>query len=200
MKRVACTLVILAAALNVVATDQSKPLWDGQTLTGWHRIGKGDWKIEGGAIHGTHRKSEGDYGHLVSDRSYTNFMVRFKFKALQGNSGFYFRIEEKGWSGVSGCQAEIDAKNDIGGLYETNGRGWIVKPKAVDVKDWFKPGDWNEMVVSAVGHHVSVRVNGKLTADLPKDIQGRVSGKLALQLHAHQDVDVWFKELEIAEQ
>jgi hypothetical protein len=174
-------------------TDPFKPLWDGHTLTGWHAIGKGDWKIEEGASHGTHRKSERDYGHLVSDQSYTNFVVHFKFKSLQGNSGFYFRIEERGWSGVSGFQAEIDAKNDVGGWYETNGRGWVVKPKAADVKDWFKPGEWNEMIVSAVARHVTVRVNGKVTADLPNDTQGRISGKLALQLHANQEVNVWLK-------
>ena len=192
--------ILLFAAVNLTAAPHFTPLWDGKSLAGWHVIGKGEWQIEDGAIHGMHHKSERDYGHLVTDRAYTNFIVRFKFKCLEGTSGFYFRIDEKGWSGVSGLQAEIDAQNDIGGLYETNGRGWVVKPKAADVKQWFKPGEWNAMTISAVGSRVTVKVNDRVSADLSNDVHGRAHGKLALQLHANQDVDVWFKDLEITEQ
>jgi hypothetical protein len=191
---------LLLAAVNLAAASQFTPLWDGKSLAGWRVIGRGEWRIEEGAIHGMHHKSEGDYGHLVTDRAYTNFVVRFKFKCPKGNSGFYFRIDEKGWSGISGLQAEIDPQNDVGGLYETNGRGWVVKPKAADVKQWLKPGEWNDMTVTAVGSRVTVSVNGKISAHLPNDVQGRPHGKLALQLHANQDVDVWFKDIEIAEQ
>ena len=83
--------------------------------------------IEDGALHGTNVKSEKDYGHLVSEKTYGDFTVRLMFKALKGNSGLYFRIEEKGFSGVTGLQAEIDAEKDAGGLYETNGRAWVVQ-------------------------------------------------------------------------
>ena len=193
-------LALLFVAVHLTAAPHFTPLWDSKSLAGWRIMGKGEWKIEDGAIHGIHRKSERDYGHLVTDRFYTNFVVSFKFKCVKGNSGFYFRIDEKGWSGVSGLQAEIDAQNDLGGLYETNGRGWVVKPKAAEVRQWFKPGEWNEMTVTAAGRRVTVTVNGKTTADLPNDIHGRLHGKLALQLHANQDVDVWFKDIQIAEQ
>ncbi len=176
-----------------------KPLWDGKTLSGWHEIGTGKWLIQDGAIHGVHARNERDYGHLVTDRNYTNFIVRLKYKSNQGNSGLYFRTVEKGSSGVTGFQAEIDPDKDTGGLYETNGRSWVVKPKARDVKGWYKPGEWNEITVEADGSRVVVHVNGIKTADLPKDTQGRSFGKLALQLHGGQDVDVWFKDLQIQE-
>src|SRR5215204_6312582 len=152
-------LLVLSTVISAVVDasgSQFKPLWDSQTLQGWHAIGKGQWNIEQGAIHGTHPRSEKEYGHLVTDRSFTNFIVRLKFKTVKGNSGLYFRLEEKGWSGVSGFQAEIDPQNDIGGLYETNGRGWVIQPKAADVKEWFKPGDWNEMKIEAAGPRITV--------------------------------------------
>jgi len=193
-------LLFVACAVVVGRAEQFRPLWDGETLAGWHAIGKGEWKIEQGAIHALHRHSEKEYGHLVTDRAFTNFVVRLKFKSVRGNSGFYFRVEEKGWSGVSGFQAEIDPQNDVGGLYETNGRGWVVQPKAADIKEWFKPGDWNEMKIDAMGRRVTVYINGQQAAHLPDDKQGRAHGKLALQLHGNQDVDVWFKEIQIAEQ
>lgn len=193
-------LVVLLAAVGVAfasAADHDwQPLWDGTSLAGWHVIGKGSWKIEDGAIHATHEKSEPTFGHLVTDRSVGDFTVRLKFKSLAGNSGFYFRIEETGFSGVTGFQAEIDATKDVGGLYETNGRQWVSQPTPEQVATWFRPGEWNEMVVSARGGHITVHVNGKKSAELLAD-PGRREGKLALQVHGGQDVDVWFKDIEI---
>lgn len=147
-------------------------------------------------IHGANVASQKEYGHLVSDQSFGDFTIRLKFKALKGNSGLYFRIEEKGFSGVTGFQAEIDATKDVGGLYETNGRSWVSQPTREAVASWFKPGEWNEMIVSAKGGHIIVRINGKVSAELPDD-SGRKEGRFALQVHGSQDVDVWFKDLEI---
>ena len=175
-----------------------KPLWDGKTLSGWHVIGKGDWKIEDGAIHATHTKDVKEFGHLVTDKSYSDFTVRLKYKAVSGNSGLYFRIEEKGASGVSGFQAEIDAEKDAGGLYETNGRTWVSQPSPEDVKKWFRPQEWNTMSVSAHGGRIAVEVNGHRTAELLND-KGRTEGKLALQVHANLDCDLYFKDIEILE-
>src|SRR5689334_3856217 len=175
-----------------------KPIWDGKTLAGWHEIGKGSWKVEDGAIHGIHAATEKEFGHLVTDNVYRDFTVRVKYLTLKGNSGLYFRIEEKGASGVSGFQAEIDPRQDAGGLYETNGREWVSKPTPEEVKKWFRADEWNTMTVSAHGRHIAVDVNGFRTAEL-RDDPGRLEGRIALQLHARQDVDVSFKDLEILE-
>jgi len=188
--------ILCASALSSGAAEQWQPLWDGKTLAGWHIIGKGEWRIMDRAIRGTHPRSESEFGHLVTDKVYGDFTVRLKYKAVKGNSGLYFRIEEKGFSGVSGFQAEIDPEHDAGGLYETNGRSWVSQPKPADVKRWYKPGEWNEMTVSAREGHIVVHVNGIKSAEL-KDDPGRRKGKLALQLHAGQDCEVWFKDLEI---
>jgi len=194
------TRILLLSLLPFAANAADwRPLWDGRTLNGWHIIGKGTWKIEDGAIHGTHAKAEPEFSHLVTDRSYTNFTVRLKYKTIKGNSGLYFRIEEKGYSGVSGFQAEISPEQDAGGLYETNGRSWVSQPKPADVKTWFKPGEWNEMTVAAHGGHLVVTVNGKKSAEVQND-PGRAHGRFALQVHGDQDVDVWFKDIEIREE
>jgi len=173
-----------------------KPLWDGKTLEGWHVIGKGDWQIVDGAIRGTHRKDEAEFGHLVTDRRFGDFTVRLKYKAVRGNSGLYFRIDKTGFSGVSGFQAEIDAERDAGGLYETNGRNWVRQPRAEDVQKWFRPQAWNTMTVSAHGRRVVVNVNGYQTAELVDD-PGRTEGHLALQVHGGQDCEVYFKDIEL---
>ena len=196
MKKIIVGLGLIAGACLLTGSARWQPLWDGKTLSGWHIIGKGTWEIAEGAIHAMHPKTEKEFGHLVTDKVYRDFTARLKFKALKGNSGLYFRIEEKGASGVSGFQAEIDATKDVGGLYETNGRTWVSKPTPEEVKKWFKPGDWNEMTVSARGGHIIVTVNGIRTAELTND-PGRTEGRIALQLHANLDCDLWFKDIQI---
>lgn len=187
------SLVILPASAG---TEKWRPLWDGTSLKGWHAIGKGDWKVKDGAIVGTHSAKDADYGHLVTDDVYDDFTIKVTFKSVKGNSGLYFRIEEKGFSGVSGFQAEVDPSQDIGGLYETNGRAWVVQPTAAEVKKFFKPQDWNTMIVSAHGTKLRVEVNGIKTAEID-DTKGRKKGKIALQVHGGQDVEVYFKDIQI---
>lgn len=174
-----------------------KPLFDGKTLKGWHTLPGGKWEVRDGIIVGTSSSSESRHGLLVSDRRYGDFTARVKFKALKGNSGLYFRADEIGSGvGVHGFQAEIDESKDVGGLYETGGRAWVIQPTAEDVVKWFKPQEWNQMTVSAHGRRIVVHVNGQKSAELKKD-KGRLEGHLALQLHGGQDMHVMFKDVEI---
>ncbi len=173
------------------------PLFDGKTLTGWHTLPGGTWKVENGEIIGLSEKTESRHGLLVTDKRFKDFTIGLKFKALKGNSGLYFRCDEvSGGVGVHGFQAEIDANIDVGGLYETGGRAWVVQPAPEDVKKWFKPGQWNEMTVSAHSGWIVVHVNGYKTAEL-KDDPGRSEGHIALQMHGGQDMDVHFKDIAI---
>jgi hypothetical protein len=187
---------LLFGAAIAVCADEWKPLWDGKTLNGWHAIGKGDWKIEEGAIVGRHSRNEKEFGHLVTDSMFGDFSVRLKFKSVHGNSGLYFRSEETGFSGLSGFQAEIDPDRDTGGLYETNGRAWVIKPKPEQVQTWFKPGEWNEMIVTAFGNKIVVTVNGQKSAEI-EDEKGRRKGRIALQLHGGEEGLIYLKEIEI---
>jgi len=174
-----------------------KLLFDGHSLKGWHKLPGGKWEIKDGVIIGTSSKEERNHGLLVTDRLFGDFTARLKFKAVKGNSGFYFRVEEvQSNVGVHGFQAEIDAERDVGGLYETGGRAWVVKPKAEDVRKWFRPGKWNQMTVSAHGRRIVVHVNSQKSAEITNDT-GRTEGHLALQLHAGQDMKVMFKEIEM---
>ena len=174
-----------------------KPIFDGKSLAGWHTVPGGLWRVRDGIIEGTNSAGDNRHGLLITDKKYKDFTARLQFKALQGNSGFYFRVDEVGGGvGVHGFQAEIDASQDVGGLYETGGRGWVVKPSAEDVKTWFKPQQWNEMAVSAHDGRIVVHVNGRKSAELKNDA-GRRQGHVALQLHGGQDVHVMFKDIEL---
>jgi hypothetical protein len=172
------------------------PLWDGKTLDGWVKEGDGTWTVEDGTIHGHCTATDAKYGLLLSKASYGDFAIRLKFLCTKGNSGFYFHVEEGGYAGVKGIQAEIDPTKDVGGLCETDGRKWIVQPKPQDVAKWNKADDWNEMSVVAIGGRIVVHVNGHKTAEVLDD-PGRRRGKLALQLHVGVETDVRFKDIEV---
>lgn len=174
-----------------------QPLFDGQTLTGWNARPGGKWEVKDGVIHGSSPASEKRHGILLSEKRYEDFTLSLKFKAIKGNSGLYFRVDTVNSEvAVNGFQAEIDEAKDIGGLYETGGRAWVVQPPAEVVSRYFKPQDWNEMVISARGKNILVFVNGSRTAALIHD-KGRTSGHIGLQLHGNMEMDVQFKDIKI---
>ena len=204
-QQLAPTLLLLLACLTTSASTAQtseadttfRPLWDGETFEGWHRLPGGQWTVEDGVLIGRGSVSDEQYGVLLTDEQYDDFTVRLQFKAVAGNSGFYFRADEVGGEvGVHGIQAEIDATRDVGGLYETAGRGWVVQPDSADVAGYFKPGAWNDMTIKAEGGDITVYVNGVKSAEVQDD-PGRSEGHFALQLHAGQDMEVRFRDIEI---
>ena len=174
-----------------------KPLFDGKTLNGWHALPGGQWEVVDSVIRGTSQKSEKRHGLLVTDKRFGNFTVRAQFKVSKGDSGFYFRVDEKENNvGVNGFQVEIDTSYETGGLYETGGRAWVVQHPADKKTPWFKKNEWNDLTVSAHGKRITVHVNGIKSAELLDD-PGRTSGHIALQLHGGQDMLVEYRQIEI---
>ncbi len=196
--RVLLCLMVLLASLAASAQDGDfVPLFDGETLNGWHALPGGNWDVRDGVIVGTSAKDEPRHGLLVSDKTYRDFTVRLKFRVLKGNSGFYFRSEKVDDAvGVHGFQAEVANDPNVGGLYETGGRAWVVQPDPQRTQECYKPTEWNEMEVSAHGRNVVVRLNGTKTAELEDD-PGRLEGHFALQLHGGQDMEVMFRDIEV---
>ena len=192
-------ILLLCSFLSPLAQAQKKQaLFDGKTLAGWHTIPGGKWEVKDKTIVGKNTKADNRHGLLVSDKQYSDFTVSLQYKAVKGNSGFYFRVQETGDEvGVKGFQAEIDPDKDAGGLYETSGRAWVVQPKPEDVKTWYKPNAWNTMTIKAVGGNITVTVNGKTSAQLTNDT-GLRKGHFALQLHGGQDVEVMFRDITLA--
>jgi hypothetical protein len=186
---------------NIVLTPlESREPKASTAIPGWHATGAGSWSMhDGGVIVGKHSKQDKAYGHLVSDRTYKDFAATLKFKALAGNSGVYFRYVPDDKGGVkSGFQAEIDATKDIGGIYESGGRGWVAQPKEKDVREFFRPNEWNEMSIRATGPRVVVTVNGRTVSDINDEKNNR-EGPIALQLHGGIDDEVQFKGLQIVD-
>ncbi|MFT4541638.1 MAG: hypothetical protein ACI835_004099 [Planctomycetota bacterium] len=188
--------------LKDLGRHEWRPVFDGTSLDGWGALPGGEWAVEAGAIVGRSTKAEARHGILLSDDSHSDFTVRLEFQSVAGNSGFYFRSERiDGSVGVRGFQAEVEPRVEgtpclVGGLYETGGRGWVVKPSPDSVKRYYRPGEWNTMTVAAHGKRVVVHVNGSKSAELQAD-EGRRRGHFGLQLHGGQDMHVKYRKIEL---
>lgn len=198
MKYLCLLFVALLASCSSTEKCQAVELFDGKTLNGWEALPGGEWSVKDGAIFGSQKKSEKRHGMLITKKQYSDFEVSLKYKAMKGNSGFYFRVAKVNHKvSVKGFQAEVDSEgNGQGGLYETLGRQWVVQPNKEVVDKFFKKHEWNEMTVRAVGRHVVITVNGFKTAELIND-PGNLEGYFGLQLHGRQDMEVYFKDIRL---
>ena len=173
----AACLLVRAGGASAEEKKTWKPLMDGKTLAGWHPVGMGKWTVENGAFVGRLNK-ERLYGLLFSDATFKDFTVRFKFKFVSGDSGFYVRTIFKEPDEAHELQIQVGAPGSgLGRIYESYGRGWLEKPNTDEEKKVYKP-DWNEMTIAAHGGHVVVCVNGVKTCEL-KEYKGRTDGHMS---------------------
>ena len=191
--------LLLITATAMLAAD-FKPIFDGKTLKGWTPAPGGKWEVKDGAIVGTSPKSERRHGILLTDKQYSDFVVKAKFRVHAGDSGFYFRAERvKSAVSVNGFQVEVDTSQETGGLYETGGRAWVHRPTAAVIKKRkYKQGEWTDLELSAIGGHIVVKINGVISTELKND-KSRRKGYIGLQLHGGQKMHVEFKEIVIIE-
>ena len=198
MKHIILTIAIILGTAPVTQAAEFKPIFDGKTLKGWTPAPGGKWEVKDGAIVGTSPKSERRHGILLTDKQYSNFVVKAKFRVHSGDSGFYFRAARvKSAVSVHGFQVEVDTSQETGGLYETGGRAWVHQPTAdVIKKRRYKKGDWTDLELSAIGRHVVVKINGVTSSELKND-RGRTKGHFGLQLHGGQEMRVEYKDIVI---
>ena len=197
MRQIIALLLITGTA--ALAAD-FKPLFDGKTLKGWTPAPGGKWEVKNGAIVGTSPKSERRHGILLTNKQYSDFVVKAKFRVHSGDSGFYFRAERvKSAVSVNGFQVEVDTSQETGGLYETGGRAWVHRPTAAVIKKRnYKKGEWTDLELRAIGGHIVVKINGVISTELKND-KGRRKGHIGLQLHGGQKMHVEFKDIVILE-
>ena len=161
MKHIILTIAIVLATAPVTQAAEFKPIFDGKTLKGWTPAPGGKWEVKDGAIVGTSPKSERRHGILLTDKQYSDFIVKAKFRVHSGDSGFYFRAARvKSAVSVHGFQVEVDTSQETGGLYETGGRAWVHRPTAEVIKKRaYKKGEWTDLELSAIGRKIIVKIN-----------------------------------------
>lgn len=206
--RLIAAIVILQSAVNAADDEGFQPLFDGETLEGWH----GDaelWSVQDGAIVGATDGNIPDNTFLISDAEYDNFILKVKFKLHDhtGNSGIQYRSREvQELNGkelppyvVAGNQADIASERYMGILYGEKSRGIVadVTPEiTAALEEAVRKDDWNEYVITADGDHIKHEINGVTTVDI-QDPEGEKSGVIALQLHRGHNMRIAFKDIAI---
>lgn len=175
---------------------QKTSLFNGKDLSGWNIHGTELWYVEDGLLvceSGPEKK----YGYLSTEKSYDDFILTLEFKQeANGNSGVFFRSTLEGTK-ISGWQAEVAPPgNDSGGIYESYGRGWLIKPDPKKDKA-LKMGEWNRMKIKVVGDKVTTWLNGTQMITLEDEKIGQGKGSIALQIHDGGGIKVRWRNLEI---
>lgn len=192
------TLLVLFLLACISLFGQQQSLFNGKDLTGWTIYGTEKWYVEDSLLI-CESGPDSAYGYLGTEKSYKNFELTLDFKQeTNGNSGVFFRSSIEGTK-IAGWQAEVAPPGfDTGGIYESYGRGWLIKPeKAKDVA--LKFGDWNTLKVRVVNDLVTTWLNGTQMIQLSDEQIGRASGQIALQIHDGGGIKVSWKNIVITE-
>jgi hypothetical protein len=192
-----CLLLFVCYVFCTKAIAQTK-LFNGQDLTGWKVHGSEKWYVEDGHLVCESGPEKG-YGYLSTDNQYKNFVLKLKFKQeSNGNSGVFFRSSIEGTK-ISGWQVEVAPPGKYtGGIYESYGRGWLIKPKPEDEK-WLRIGKWNRMKIKVNKDEVTTWLNRHKMIYLKDEKIEKGEGFIALQIHDGGGIKVRWKDIIVKE-
>lgn len=187
---------LFVALLLTGCTTSRVNLFNGETLDGWVNHGKEKWFVENGEII-CESGPAAEYGYLATEKYYDDFELTLEFlQEADGNSGVFFRSTLDGTK-ITGWQAEVAPPgHDTGGIYESYGRGWLIKPDPAKDKA-LKMGEWNKMKIRVVGPQVSTWLNGTEMITLTDEKIGEGKGSIALQIHDGGGIRVRWRNIEL---
>ncbi|ULQ58380.1 DUF1080 domain-containing protein [Flavihumibacter rivuli] len=194
--------LILVAAVSVNAQFWKKkeftPLFNGKDLSGWTAHGTEKWYVQKGELV-CESGPDKQYGYLSTNKTYKDFELHVEFKLeANGNSGVFIRSSIEGTK-ISGWQVEVAPPGlHTGGIYESYGRGWLVKPEPEKEKV-LKGNDWNKMVIIVKGDEVTSILNDKQMVRLVDEKIGAGNGFIALQIHDGGGIKVRWRNIRIKE-
>ena len=176
--------------------SQSISLFNGTDLSGWNIHGTEKWYVENGDLV-CESGPENEYGYLSTEKFYDDFILTLEFKQVSnGNSGVFFRSTLEGTK-ISGWQVEVAPPGDnTGGIYESYGRGWLIKPSEKKDKH-LKYGEWNFMKIMVKGDNVKTWLNGIEMVNFEDEKIGEGKGSIALQIHSGGDLKIRWRNIKL---
>jgi hypothetical protein len=202
LKLVRLMVFVFVAILS--ERTHAAPLFDGKSFQGW--VGDTNvFHIRAGAIVGGSLLSSLPQNEfLCTTRSFTNFVLRLKFKLLGegANAGVQFRTHRiPNNNEVSGYQADMGDPEWWGCLYDESRRNKVLaKSDMAKVNAVLKRGDWNQYEIRCEDRRIRIVLNGVQTVDYTEsDPAIDASGIIAVQIHGGPPSEAWYKEIEIQE-
>ena len=187
-------LLNITLILTTISLSAQESLFNGKNLDGWNIHGTELWYVEDGLLICESGPDKG-YGYLSTEKFYDDFDLTVEFKQeANGNSGVFIRSTFEGTK-VSGWQVEVAPPgSDTGGVYESYGRGWLIKPDKEKDKV-LKMGKWNKMRIRVVGNQIQSWLNGTSMVSLEDEMIGKGKGSIALQIHDGGGIKVRWRNL-----
>ena len=101
--------------------------FNGENLDGWKVVGSPEWNVEENVI--TVKGTGSEMGWLISEKEYTNFVLRARFQWEGGNSGIQIRSTMEGEKMV-GYQVNLDPSRPTatGSILRKTSAGCCRKP------------------------------------------------------------------------
>lgn len=215
---------LFAAIISVSGENGFESISDGRSLTGWQTPDPSYWTVENGAITGRITKE-----HPCTVNQYLVWkggeLADFELKLssrLNGegsiNNGFQFRSRLLPDHDICGYQVDNNLQTPwLVRLYDEFGRHTLAMrgertlfdattgaPTTSEIEDssgtaWFRLEDWHEYHLTCVGTKITLRVNGRLAAEIEDNDRRRqeLQGILALQLHSGPPTVVQFKDIQL---
>ncbi|MCB9878613.1 MAG: DUF1080 domain-containing protein [Planctomycetes bacterium] len=216
-------LATIGSAAAQAPTPRARPLFDGESLAGWHgqrhfdpyklaamsdeergKLRAADdatmaahWRVENGEL-----VNDGEGAYLTTDAVFgdAEYVLEYKTVAL-ADSGIYLRgcPQVQIWDYTeAGGKWKLGADKGSGGLWN-NDKHERFPPKVAD-----KPfGEWNRLEIRQLGERVWVKLNGVVTVDgvVMENYWNRAlplpaSGPLQLQTHGGE---IRFRDLTVRE-
>lgn len=186
----------LLALQSISAQEKTIDLFNGENLDGWVNHGEEKWFVENGELI-CESGPKAEYGYLSTKDFYDDFELTLEFKQeADGNSGVFIRSTFEGTK-VSGWQVEVAPPGkDTGGIYESYGRGWLIKPDPEKDKA-LKMGEWNTLKIRAEGPNITSWLNGTEMVHLEDEKIGEGKGAIALQIHDGGGIRVKWRNIKI---
>ena len=198
MKKSMFATIVISLMMLGTTYAQDSSLFNGENLDGWIIYGTEKWYVEDGILI-CESGEDKEYGYLGTEKHYKDFILTLEFKQdANGNSGVFIRSTVDGIK-VKGWQVEVAPTGlHTGGVYESYGRGWLIKPDPKNEKV-LEEGEWNKLKIKVQGAKLTSWLNGTKMVDFNDEKIGMGEGGIVLQIHSGGDVKVSWKNIIIKE-
>lgn len=211
----------------VTAEEGFETIFDGKTLTGWKAADMSFWSVEDGAITAKitpEHPTERNHYLVYQGGPLGDFEVKITHRVLSStpevNCGFQFRSAMFNGQITDDCRGyQVDNNTGtpwLARLYDEHGRetlAWRGEKAVFDASGQktvtaipdgggparFALNAWHEYHLICLGSTLTLKVNGRLIAEVVDDdpAQQDLSGILALQLHSGPPMTVQFKDIRL---
>jgi hypothetical protein len=183
-----------------------KPMYNGKDLSGWKTTGNWIPQADRSLLI---QPRQGEKGwqrydaYLWSEKKYKDFVLDVEYAYPPGgNSGVYFRVADRNDPVDQGIEVQILDSSQKQGPLGPHDHGGVVGTVAASTNQSRQPNEWNRMVLTCIGSHLQVELNGVQIVDTQLD-QGAMKdrpleGYIGFQDHG-QPNDIRFRDIRIRE-